>query len=157
MKNTIFTRMQNNPDIEMTPPNATPAKKKYSATNFIHIIHKACQIVSAFSNQCHCSITVSALIFLTLTANITIFFVVMPLHRVYSTFLNPSKSLLPYCCDLLTKRSHTLCFMILPAGVKHDPLSRATHYTATLRGLGMVCSPQHLAPAVVRPHTHTPV
>jgi len=27
VKNTIFTGMQNNTDIEMTPPNATTAKK----------------------------------------------------------------------------------------------------------------------------------
>jgi len=40
VKNTIFTRMQNNPDIEMTTLNATSARKKYSAINFIHIIHK---------------------------------------------------------------------------------------------------------------------
>jgi len=61
VKNTIFTGMQNNPDTEMTPPppNATSARKKYSAINFIRIIHKAFQILSAFTNQCHCSITVS--------------------------------------------------------------------------------------------------
>jgi len=105
--------------------NAKSAKKKNILLLISYTIHKACQILSAFTSQCHCSITVSALIFLTLTANITIFFMVMPLHRTYNTFWNPSKSLLPCCCDPLTKRSHTMCFMILPARVKAWPLVKS--------------------------------
>jgi len=31
-----------------------PVNKKYFAINFIHLIHKACQILSTFTNQCHC-------------------------------------------------------------------------------------------------------
>jgi len=50
------------------------AKKKYCIINFVHLINQACQILSAFINQCRCVtvsiFTVSAFIFLTLTPNI---------------------------------------------------------------------------------------
>ena len=38
----------------MTSSNKTLAKKKYFTFNFIHITHEAYQILSAFTNQCHC-------------------------------------------------------------------------------------------------------
>jgi hypothetical protein len=48
------------------------AKKKYFTINFIHLIHKACQTVPAFTNQCH---------FLHLP-NIPILFSVIPQHII---------------------------------------------------------------------------
>ena len=55
----------------------------------------------------------------------------------------------PIChFDPLTK-SHWASWLF-PAGVKYGPLTTTTHYTAALDGLWKVCSPQHLAPAVVR-------
>jgi len=61
VKNTIFTGMQNNPDIEMTPPSQMQRLQGKNIRLLISytLIHKACQILSAFTNQCHCSITVS--------------------------------------------------------------------------------------------------
>ena len=52
---------------------------------------------------------------------------VMPLHTIYSTFWNPSKSFLPCCCDPLITQCASWFYQL---GSKHDPLSRATHYTA---------------------------
>ena len=34
--------------------NNTSAKKKYFTVNVIHLTHKTCQILPAFTNQCHC-------------------------------------------------------------------------------------------------------
>ena len=34
--------------------NKMSAKKKYNTIIFIHLIHKVCQILSAFTSQCHC-------------------------------------------------------------------------------------------------------
>jgi len=42
------------PNLRQHPNNTMFAKKKYFTFNFIHIVHKACQILSTFSNQCHC-------------------------------------------------------------------------------------------------------
>jgi hypothetical protein len=36
------------------PKNKMSANIKYFTINFIHLIHKACQILCSFTNQCHC-------------------------------------------------------------------------------------------------------
>ena len=36
------------------PKSRSYAKKKHFTINFICLIHKACQILSTFTNQCHC-------------------------------------------------------------------------------------------------------
>ena len=36
------------------PPNKNFAKKKYFTINFMHLKHKTYQILSTFTNQCHC-------------------------------------------------------------------------------------------------------
>ena len=50
---------------------------------------------------------------------------------------------LPCCYDPLTKKSHwASSFFLLHS--KHGSLSRATHYTASLRGLWTVSLPKHV-------------
>jgi hypothetical protein len=57
------------------------AKKKYFTINFIHLIHKACQIVFACTNQFpQLHLHSQCLHFLTLTQNITILFPAIPQH-----------------------------------------------------------------------------
>jgi len=51
------------------------ANKKYFTINFINLIHRACHMLSNFTN-----LPVSALIFHTLTPNMPILFTVIPLH-----------------------------------------------------------------------------
>jgi hypothetical protein len=46
-------------------PKKKTTKKKYFITNFIHLLHKACQILFTFTNQCDSQ----CLHFLTLTPN----------------------------------------------------------------------------------------
>jgi hypothetical protein len=64
----VFIQIQDNPQKKKT------TKKKYFITNFIHLLHKACQILCTFTNQCHSQ----CLHFLTLTPNIPILFTVNP-------------------------------------------------------------------------------
>jgi hypothetical protein len=40
-------------NLSWTPKNKISAKKKYFTINFIHLIHKACQILFSFTYQCH--------------------------------------------------------------------------------------------------------
>jgi hypothetical protein len=72
------------PNVQQPPKNKRSAKKKYSTINFIHLIHKTCQILSTFTQQCHCLHLVSTFIFLTLTPNIPILFTVIPQHFIIS-------------------------------------------------------------------------
>ena len=70
---TVFTRMQDDsnqrrhrkqnmcakgkcihPNLTWPSKNKISAKKKYFTSNFTHLMHKACQILSPFTNQCHC-------------------------------------------------------------------------------------------------------
>jgi len=39
---------------KMTPKNKMSAKKKYFTINFIYLLQKAYQILSTFTNHCHC-------------------------------------------------------------------------------------------------------
>jgi len=55
-------------------------KKKYFTTNFIHLIHKACQILTLPISVTVSIFTVSAFIFQTLARNIPILFTVIPQH-----------------------------------------------------------------------------
>jgi hypothetical protein len=48
------------PNLECTPK--IKVCLKYFAMNFIHLIHKACQILSTFTNQCHCHQTSQSLL-----------------------------------------------------------------------------------------------
>jgi hypothetical protein len=70
--NTVFTWMQDNCSLRPPPKkhvsqgtmylaklrpllkNKMSAKKKYFPVNFTHSVHKARQILSVFTNQCHC-------------------------------------------------------------------------------------------------------
>ena len=40
------------PSLRQPPKNKMSAKKKYFTINFMQLIHKACQILSAFTNKC---------------------------------------------------------------------------------------------------------
>ena len=62
------------------------AKKKYFVINFVHLIHKACQILSTVTKWCQSSSSqsVSTFIFLTLTPNIPIIFSVLPQQTIIS-------------------------------------------------------------------------
>jgi hypothetical protein len=42
------------PNLRQPRKNKTSTKKNYFTINFIHLIHKTCQILSIFTNQCHC-------------------------------------------------------------------------------------------------------
>ena len=46
--------MQDGSNLRRPPKNKMSAKKKYFTINFKHLIHKACQILSTFTNRCHC-------------------------------------------------------------------------------------------------------
>jgi flavin reductase (DIM6/NTAB) family NADH-FMN oxidoreductase RutF len=59
------------------------AKKKHFTFNCIHL-HKACQILSTFTNQCQCIFTVSVFIILTLNPNIPILSTAIPQHTTIS-------------------------------------------------------------------------
>ena len=69
---------------KMTPKNEISPKKKYFAINFVRLIHKLCQILSALPIGATLSIfTVSAFVFLTLAPNIPILFIAIP-ERIIS-------------------------------------------------------------------------
>jgi hypothetical protein len=50
---TIFTGMQDKPILRL-PLKIKMLSKKHFTVNFRHLIHKACQILHTFTNQCHC-------------------------------------------------------------------------------------------------------
>ena len=60
------------------------AKKKYFTINFIHLIHKARQILSAFTNHCHCHHLHGRCIHLSHNPNIPILFTAIPQHITVS-------------------------------------------------------------------------
>jgi len=66
------------PNLRWFPKNKTSANK-YFTINCLHLTHRACQILSTFTNTITVSIfTVSAFIFLTLTPHIPILFTDFP-------------------------------------------------------------------------------
>ena len=103
-KPSVFIRMQDNSNLRsglpkntsakgkciyqnliQSPKNKTYAKKRHYTINFIHLINKACRILSTFINQCTGSVfTVSAFIFLTLTPTMPIPFTAIPQHITVS-------------------------------------------------------------------------
>jgi hypothetical protein len=46
--NMYLSKYKTNAQNKMSP------KKKHFTINFIHLIYKACQILSTFTSQCHC-------------------------------------------------------------------------------------------------------
>ena len=92
---------------------------------------------------------VSDFISLTLTPDIPQHIFIGPIHCLgYTALLKTLHShfwwdVLPCCYDPLTKKSHwASSFFLLHS--KHGSLSRATHYTASLRGLWTVSLPKHV-------------
>lgn len=79
---------------------------------------------------------------LSITLNIQHF---LPLHTNIWGYAHPCHN------DLLTKKSQWACGS--PSWSLAWFMSSATHYTSTLSGLWMTCSPLYLAPAVVRSAT----
>jgi hypothetical protein len=75
------------PNLRQPPPprkNKTSAKKKYFTTNFIHLIHKACQILFTFTSQGHCPHLQRQCLHFADTPNIPILFTVIPQHIIIS-------------------------------------------------------------------------
>ena len=92
---------------------------------------------------------VSVFTFLTHTANIPILYTAIPQHIISPThwldiwhFWNPSRSLVVRC----TAKEVTLGFLIIPVGVE----AQFSVNSDSLYSCLSVCSPWHLAPAVVR-------
>ena len=72
---------------KMIPKNKMSEKKTYFTVHFLHLTHKACQILSTFTKQCTVSIfTVSEFNFLTLTPNFPNLFPAIPQHIIISLF-----------------------------------------------------------------------
>ena len=72
-------------DSKVTPHKITcQLKKKYFTINFLPLIHKAFQIVSAFTSHCHCLLQSVTFISLTLTPNNPILFTAIPQHIIIS-------------------------------------------------------------------------
>jgi len=122
---TIFIHMQDNPNQRCPPYKSFLRKKKLY--NFIHLMHKACQILSAITNQGHSRPSFGVFMFLTHTANFPILYTAIPQHISpthlldIQHFWNPSQSLLVRCTAMLfwsTAREVTLGFLIIPVGVK---------------------------------------
>jgi hypothetical protein len=85
------------------------AKKKYFTINFIHLIHKVCQILSTFTSQCRCHYLHSRCSHLHHNPNIPILLTAIPQHITVSiihcieciAFLKPFwLDALPCCYDL---------------------------------------------------------
>jgi len=103
--------------------------------------------------------TVSVFTFLTHTANIPILYTAIPQHIISPThlldiwhFWNPSQSLLVRCTAILfwsTAKEVTQGFLIIPVGVKAQFSVKSPSLYSYL-SVWRVCSPWHLAPAVVR-------
>ena len=81
---TVFTRMQEDSNLRWHPKNKTSAKKKYFTVNFIHLIHKACQILSTSTSQCCYHHLHGWCSHLPHNPNIPIFFTAIPLHTTVS-------------------------------------------------------------------------
>ena len=93
--------------------NKMSGKKKYFTLYFIHLIHKACQILSASTSQCNCFHLYSQCLHLpTLTPNIPIpltaisqHIIISPIHCIgYTALLKTLHchfwwDVLPYCWD----------------------------------------------------------
>jgi hypothetical protein len=47
-------QVQDDCNLRQHPKNKMYAKKKYFTVNFIHLIHKVCKMLSAFTSQWHC-------------------------------------------------------------------------------------------------------
>ena len=96
-------------------PNKMCAEKKYCIVNFIHSIHKACQILSAFTSQCQCLHLHSLCLCLPHTPDIPILFTAIPQHIIislihcsrYTALLNTLRAGLLNC---LNARSQGLTF-----------------------------------------------
>jgi len=102
--NTILTQMQDDSNLRWPPP------KKYFTINFIHFIHKACQILTTFTNQCRCLYLHSQCLQLSHTHSlIPILFTVIPQHIIislihcigYAALLKTLQSLLVRCTGIL--------------------------------------------------------
>jgi hypothetical protein len=79
-------------DLEMiSQKNKTTFKKKYFTINFVHLIHKVCQILSTITNQCHClnlhlrnTPPIIPILFTAISQHI----IFSPIHRIGYTALN---------------------------------------------------------------------
>jgi hypothetical protein len=94
---------------KMTPKNKMSAKK-YCTINFTHLIHKACQILSTFTNQYNCLHLHSQCLHPPHThsyhshplhCHSTTHHQSHTPHWIYSTFEYPSQLLLMRCCAML--------------------------------------------------------
>jgi hypothetical protein len=78
---------------EPPPKKMNRVEEKLFSNNFVHLIHKACQIASTFTTQCHCH---------HLHCHSTTYHHQShPLHSIYSTPYNPSQSLPVSCTAML--------------------------------------------------------
>jgi len=94
----VFTWMQDDWILRWPPKNKTSAKKKYFTIKFVHLIHKVCQILYTFTNQCHC-------LHLHLPhtlPNFPILFTAIPQHTIIS----------PIHCIVYTALNKTFCSYI---------------------------------------------
>jgi hypothetical protein len=77
------------PNLQMTPKNKMSAKKKYFTIIFIRILHKACQILSAFTNWYY-SVHLQSVPFVFLFIAIPRHIIISPIHCVgYTALLKP--------------------------------------------------------------------
>ena len=53
-KNTYANGKLIYPNTRQLPKDKMSAKKKRFTINYIYLVHNACQILSTFTNQCHC-------------------------------------------------------------------------------------------------------
>ena len=99
--------------------------KKYFATDFVYLIQRACQVLSAFTNQCHCLPLQSQCLHLpphthfqhshSLHCHSTIYnHQFHPLHWIYGTSYNPSQSLLVTCATKLLWSTLTKEYFYVP-------------------------------------------
>ena len=72
------------PNLWWTSKNKISAKKKYFVINFIHLIHKACQIPSTFTKCCQSSSSQSEPSSSSLIPNIPIIFSFLPQQTINS-------------------------------------------------------------------------
>ena len=78
-----ITWMQDDSNLRHPPKNKISAKKQYFTINFIHLIHKACQILFYLPLPISFAVsffTISSFIFLTLNPNIPILLTAIPKH-----------------------------------------------------------------------------
>ena len=94
---------------KMTPKNKMSVKKKYVTTNFTPVVHKPCQIISTFTNQCHCLYLHSQCLHHPHTSNIPNLFTALSQHIIITPF-----HCIGYTTLLKTLRSH-FCEVALPS------------------------------------------